>query len=117
MDTDTTIQVYVDAWNERDPDRVAAMLADVFSESGSYTDPGASVSGRDAVTAHIVGFHERFPTATMERRSRIDGYGNVVRFGWALVDDGVDLIVGTDFVVLDDDGTIRSVTGFFGVLE
>jgi len=116
MDHEDTVERYVAAWNERDAGRRTALLEAVFSEAGSYTDPTASVSGRDAVIAHIGGFFERFPTGSMERRSRVDGYGDVVRFAWALVDQGRDVIVGVDFVVLEDDGRIRSVTGFFGEL-
>lgn len=51
----------------------------------------------------------------MERRSRVDGYGDVLRVAWAVVaDDGSTLVEGVDFIVLDGETMIRSVTGFFG---
>jgi hypothetical protein len=118
MDVTETIEAYVDAWAERDPVRRADLLEAAFSDSGTYTDPRAMVSGRPALEQHIAGFLEqRFPTATMELRSRVDGYGKVARFGWAIVDQGATVIEGVDFVVLDDDGKIASVTGFFGPLD
>lgn len=117
MDITETIGSYVNAWTERDPARRSALLADAFSESGTYTDPRAAVSGRAALDQHIAGFQgERFPGATMELRSRVDSYGSVARFAWAVVHERATVIEGVDFVVLADDGKIASVTGFFGPL-
>lgn len=117
MDITETIESYVSAWAERDPARRTALLAECFSESGTYTDPRAAVSGRAALDQHIGGFlDERFPGATMELRSGVDSYGTVARFAWAVVRDDADLIEGVDFVTIADDGTIASVTGFFGPL-
>lgn len=117
MDITETIESYVDAWSERDPARRSALLAAAFGEAGTYTDPRAAVSGRAALDRHIAGFlTERFPGATMELRSRVDGYGNVARFAWAVVQERTAVVEGIDFVQLGDDGRIASVTGFFGPL-
>lgn len=117
MDITETIASYVSAWAERDPTRRTALLAECFSDSGSYTDPRAEVNGRAELDQHIGGFlEERFPGATMELRSRVDSYGTVARFAWAVVREDADLIEGVDFVTLADDGRIASVTGFFGPL-
>lgn len=117
MDAQTVADQYAGAWNERDVARRAASLAEVFSDTGTYLDPLGLVSGRDALVEHITGYQSRFPDATMERRSAVDAHANVLRFAWAIAGaDGSTLLEGTDFVVLDDDGRIRSVTGFFGPL-
>lgn len=118
MDETTTVDTYVAAWNESDTATCAEMLDQVFSEAGSYTDPTIHVSGRDALVAHVAGFQQRLAGATMERRSRVDGYGDVLRFAWAAVGtDGNVIVEGVDFVALDEDRRIRSVTGFFGTLD
>jgi hypothetical protein len=118
MDETTTVDSYVAAWNESDAAGCAALLDQVFSETGSYTDPTIHVSGRDAIVDHVAGFRQRLPGATMERRSRVDGYGDVLRFAWAVIgSDGSVIVEGVDFVSLDEDRRIRSVTGFFGTLD
>jgi hypothetical protein len=54
----------------------------------------------------------------MDRQSRIDGYGDVLRFAWAIVGPEGDVAIqGVDVVSVNDDGRIRSVTGFFGELS
>jgi hypothetical protein len=117
-ETTTTVDTYVAAWNEGDTATCAALLEQVVSEAGTYTDPTIHVSGRDAIIDHVAGFEQRLPGATMERTSRVDGYGDVLRFAWAVVgSDGPVIVEGVDFVVLDEDRRIRSVTGFFGTLD
>jgi hypothetical protein len=84
----------------------------------TYTDPTVHVSGRAALAEHVAGFQQRMAGATMERRSRVDGYGDVLRFAWAAIGpDSAVIVEGVDFVALDDDRKIRSVTGFVGVLD
>jgi hypothetical protein len=118
MDTTSVVDVYVAAWNERSSARRAGLLAASFNEDGTYMDPLAQVSGRDALVEHIGGFQQRFPDATMERRSRVDGYRDVLRFAWAVVEaENNTAIEGIDFVTVDDLGRLSSVTGFFGVLD
>ena len=118
MDETTTVNRYVAAWNEADAGRCAALLEECFGDDGTYTDPTVQVSGRSALAGHVAGFHQRMAGATMERRSRVDAYGDVLRFAWAAVGaDATVIVEGVDFVALDEDRRIRSVTGFFGALD
>ena len=118
MDITSVVDAYVAAWNERSPGQRAELLAKAFIEHGTYVDPTAQVSGRDALVEHIGGFQEQFPAGRLERRSRIDGYRDVLRFAWALVpDEDTAAVEGVDFVTVDELGRLSSVTGFFGVLD
>ena len=118
MDETTTVDSYVAAWNEGDVDRRTALLGECFGEDGTYTDPTVHVSGRSALAEHVAGFQQRMAGATMERRSRVDAYGDVLRFAWAATGpDAAVIVEGVDFVTLGEDRRIRSVTGFFGVLD
>jgi hypothetical protein len=117
MDFTATVDAYVAAWNEQDAERRQVLLERAFSADGTYRDPLYSVVGRDALAEHIHGYQQRFPDSSMDRQSRIDGYGDVLRFAWAIVGpDGDVAIQGVDVVSVNDDGKIQSVTGFFGEL-
>ena len=118
MDATAVVDAYVAAWNERDDERRAALLAESFSQEGTYRDPLFAVSGRSALVDHIAGFQERFAGTSMTRRSGVDGYQDVCRFAWAVVNEDESVALhGVDIVSLDEVGKIRSVTGFFGPLE
>lgn len=118
MDLDAVVDTYADAWNEADEAARRRMLDTSWADDGVYVDPTARVEGRAALVAHVAGFHERFPGARIERRSRVDGYADNFRFAWAIVDAaGAALMEGVDFGRLADDGRIASITGFFGPLD
>lgn len=117
MDSTATVDAYVAAWNEQDPDQRQGLLEASFNADGTYRDPLYVVAGRDALAEHIGGYQQRFPGSTMSRQSRVDGYGDVLRFAWAIVGPGGDVAIeGVDIVSVDDAGKILSVTGFFGEL-
>ena len=64
MDLTAIVDDYVAAWNERDAERRAALLAGCFSPTGTYQDPLYSVAERDVDRAHrwlpaaLHGFHD-----------------------------------------------------------
>jgi len=118
MDVSATVDAYVAAWNEQDAERRKGLLEAVFSADGTYRDPLYSVVGRDALAEHIEAYQQRFPNSSMDRQSRVDGYGDVLRFAWAIVGpEGETAIQGIDVVSVNGDGKIRAVTGFFGELS
>ena len=49
-DVNTVVQRYIDTWNETDPRRRRALIADVFTEDAGYTDPLAAVRGQSTPT-------------------------------------------------------------------
>jgi hypothetical protein len=73
------------------------------------------VTGRDAVAAHIASFGERMPGHSIRVTTGTDAHDGFARFGWGLYGpDGTLVTEGMDFVVLDDDGRIARIVGFFG---
>ena len=112
--TDTTriADRYIDTWNETDPDRRSALLAESWSNDATYVDPLMSGTGHDQISALVSGVHERFPGFRFQLNGRVDGYGDKVRFSWMLGPQSEpDMIKGTDFAVIED-GRLKSVTGF-----
>ena len=106
---------YIAAWNERDLSRRSELLAKTWIENGSYIDPHRGGTGYEQLSAMIQTVHEAFPPAYRFRLvSRIDQYGDRVRFQWEAggTKDAPLHFVGTDFAVLSHDGRFQSVTGF-----
>lgn len=108
----TIAEHYIAAWNEVDADRRRALLAKTWADNATYVDPLAQGRGHDEIDALIGAVQARFPGFRFTLSGKADGYGDKVRFSWALGPDGEkDMIMGTDFAVLEG-GRLKSVTGF-----
>ena len=113
MNADNIATRYVAAWNESDPDRRRRSVASLWTEDGTYRDPLMQGEGHDGIDALIGGVQARFPDFRFTLAGNVDGFGNCLRFSWALGPAGsAAMIEGTDFAVLADDGRLCSVTGF-----
>jgi len=111
-DAATLAARYIALWNETDPNRRRALLADGWDVDASYADPLMSGRGHEQIAALIGAVHKRFPGFRFELDGRIDSLDDKVRFSWALGPAGQpDVIKGTDFAVIEG-GRIKAVTGF-----
>ncbi|MFN3512162.1 MAG: nuclear transport factor 2 family protein [Phenylobacterium sp.] len=105
-------QTYIAAWNETDPTKRRALIADTWTADATYVDPLASVAGHEGVDALISGVQQKFPGFRFALQGEADGHGDHVRFTWGLGPEGVEPpVVGTD-VVRVEDGRLKSVIGF-----
>jgi hypothetical protein len=116
VELEQTIEEYGAAWNEVDADVRASMLANVFSEEGTYVDPMGSADSRAALVEHISGFHAMMPGNTIHATSGVDAHGSVFRFAWEMRNGDEVALEGFDFGELDADGRIARIVGFFGRL-
>ncbi|SFO56202.1 SnoaL-like domain-containing protein [Geodermatophilus obscurus] len=104
---------YLAAWNATDPAGRRALVAEVFAEDVTYTDPLADVAGRDALDATIAAVQARFPGWVFRLAGPADAHHDQVRFTWHLGPEGADApVAGSDVAVTDGDGRIRTVLGF-----
>lgn len=110
------VNLYGAAWNAAEEER--RELLDVsWADAGVYCDPGALVTGRESLIAHIGGFQAGRPGHRIDLTSGVDEHDGRFRFSWALRGpDGQTVTEGIDFGVLAEDGRIASITGFFGPL-
>lgn len=103
---------YIATWNETDPARRQALLAEAWAEGASYADPMMAARGRDEIGGLIAGVQDRFPGFRFALDGKVDGFGEYVRFSWSLGPaEEPDMIRGTDFAVLEG-GRLKAVTGF-----
>jgi len=116
VDTDTidaTVDTYVASWNETEPARRRAAIAEAWSERGSYRDPVMTSDGHAALDAMLAGVQAKFPGFVLKRISRVDHHNDAVRFSWSLGPaSGPSVVEGVDFCTLGPDGRLASVVGF-----
>lgn len=114
MDAAGMLSLYGAVWNQTDPRLVDDLLERCWSESGTYTDPTTSVTGRTGLAAYVRDFQRQFPGAQLVWTSRVDAHHRWFRVSWAIVGSkGDDLLTGEDVGQLDADGRILRVVGFF----
>ncbi|KVV55633.1 polyketide cyclase [Burkholderia territorii] len=121
MNTNETVQSahadlidrYFDAWNESDAARRRALIDATYASDAAYRDPLMAGDGHAGIDAMIAAVQARFPAYRFRRTTDVDGFGQHVRFSWALVSpEGAAIVKGSDFGTVDASGRLKSVTGF-----
>jgi hypothetical protein len=111
-DAATIADRYIALWNETSPQRRRTLMAALWTETGTYTDPLMQGEGHDQIDALIAGVQGQFPGFRFALVGQPDGHGNQVRFSWELGPEGGEApIKGTDFGTLED-GRLSRVVGF-----
>lgn len=114
---ESLIDAYCAAWSEADAGRRAAMLGEVWAESGTYTDPRVHTTGIAELVAFIGSVLAGRPGARVIRTSNVDAHHGLARFLWRVVRaDGTTQAEGIDFAEIDEDGRLLRIVGFFGPL-
>ena len=109
------VGAYAAAWNEPDIAARRQLLEKSWAAAGTYTDPTAHLEGREALVQHISGFQKGLPNTRIEPTSQVDVHHNQIRFTWKITKvDGTTASEGMDFGVIDADGRIAKIVGFFG---
>src|SRR6202023_503353 len=96
------------------PKRRRTLVAQPWSEDGSYVGPSRQGIGHDAIDAIIAIAQERSPGWRMGLASGIDAHHDYVRFTWTAggTADAPLFAKGTVFAKLAADGRLQSVIGF-----
>ncbi len=110
-----TIDRYVSIWNEANPERRRELIAATWTEGGSYRDPMMSSDDHAGFDALMANVQTLLPGHTLKLTTGVDVVGDHIRFGWAVVNDatGEPAVSGVDFGVVDHDGRLRAITGFY----
>ncbi|HEV2061062.1 MAG TPA: nuclear transport factor 2 family protein [Solirubrobacteraceae bacterium] len=116
-DVTDTIDTYLSAWNERDPERRAQLIRRAWAPDGRLIDPPLSGDGHDGISEVAGAMHEHYRGHDFRRVSAVDEHHDHLRFAWELVaPDGAVTLRGIDVGELAADGRLLRVTGFFGEL-
>ena len=112
-DTEELINRYFDSLNETNEKRRRELTKQVWAEKGKFGTPYGEVAGHDAIEALIAGVQKRFRNAIVRRTTKIDGFGNYLRWGFTLsAADGTPILSGVDFAIVEH-GKLQLVMGFF----
>jgi len=104
---------YIATWNEADPSARRALIDEIWSADGRYTDPLADVTGLDQIDAVIAAAQAQFGGMTFRLAGAVDAHHDQARFTWELGPDGGDaVVVGFDVAQRDADGRLARVLGF-----
>lgn len=122
MDVNQAVVNYISIWNERDPTRRRALIAQTLSEDCSYVGPQRESAGQDAIDAMIATAQQQSvlplpqgqpPGWRMSLASGIDTHHNYVRFSWTAGGTAeAPLYTKQVFAILAADGRFKSVIGF-----
>jgi hypothetical protein len=112
-----TIDTHLDAYLEPDMARRVRLIEQVWASDGHLFDPPLDARGHDAIDAMFVTVQGMFAGHSFRRTSGVDTHHGIARYGWELVaPDGAVALSGMDVAVIDQDGKLARVAGFFGDL-
>lgn len=113
-DIATVVDNYIAVWNEADPARRRDLIAQTWTEQGTYVDPLMAGEGVEGIDAMVAAAQQQFPGHRFELTFGPDAHNDVVRFTWTLVgvETGEPAAIGVDFATVAADGRLATVTGF-----
>lgn len=103
---------YASAWSKTDSAR-DDLLKSLVVEDVTYTDPHSDVAGRAAFSALIGQFQKDVPGARFEIVDVKSHHGKSLAHWRLFGKDGAELMQGTSFAAMADDGRFTSFSGFF----
>jgi hypothetical protein len=112
-DVQRVIERYIDVWNASDPVQRRQLIAQVFTNDASYTDPLTAVRGHEAMDQFVAAAQAQFAGLQFSLGGPIDAHHNQARFTWHLGAPGMSepVVIGFDVAIFED-GRLREVYGF-----
>jgi uncharacterized protein YndB with AHSA1/START domain len=109
-----TVDRWFAAWSDPQAASREAMLDAIGITDIQFHDRFSCIAGENEVKAHLAAVHKFMPGMRLERRGDIRHCQSRVLADWvALAADGQERGRGTNLFVLDADGLIAEVTGFW----
>jgi uncharacterized protein YndB with AHSA1/START domain len=107
------VDAWFQAWAEPDESKRVEVLARIALPDVKFRDRYSMIEGMDDLMAHITAA-QRFMGLRMERRGNVRHCLGTVLADWvALGKDGAERATGTNVFLLNIDGRIDAVTGFW----
>lgn len=108
-----TWERYASAWKAPSADEKRALLDGATLPNAVYTDPLHRTETRDALIEYMLEFHRQVPGGHFETTWFMSHHGCGAARWCMRGADGTALGEGVSYVVFDDSGRLRSMTGFF----
>jgi len=109
-----TLEVYFEAFAERDSGRRGELLSRCFTERGEIWGPNQLFAGHAAISEKIARFHDNWPGCRLVLATGVTTFSNFMRFGNAIVGvDGSVLATGETIIELAPNGRMSRVVPFW----
>jgi hypothetical protein len=109
--TDVVLRMLNDVFNERDATRRQAAIDEVFAPDVVFTDPEATVSGREAVAAKIEGLLADAPGLVFRLAAPVQEVADLGLDHWQLGPaDGAPVVSGVDVAFVREGKIVRLYT-------
>jgi hypothetical protein len=109
------VDAYLAMWNEEDAAQRAKLIERAWRIDGIYRDPLLEGDGHAGLDEMVATVQSHYPGHRFVRTSDIDAHHDALRFSWELrAPDGAVFVAGIDVGVVDADGRLARITGFFG---
>ena len=103
---------YFAVWNETDPARRRHLIAQTWTEEGSYVDPLMTGDGHAGINVMIEAVQTRYPGHRFRQAGDLDTHHDRVRFNWEIGPANSPPMAGGLDVGIIVDGRFRAITGF-----
>ena len=109
-----TVDRWFAAWSDPDASTREAALSTIETSDIRFQDKFSCIAGTDDVRAHLAAVHRFMPGLRLERRGEIRHCQWHVLADWVAVSrEGQERGRGTNLFVLDAEGRLEEVTGFW----
>ena len=107
---------YAAAWSLPEDARTRELAACV-ADDVTYCDPNSAIEGPSSLSNYMGGFQTSVAGGRFQIASVVDHHGRTLAHWKLLSAEGQVLQSGASFAALDEDGRLRTITGFFPVGE
>jgi uncharacterized protein YndB with AHSA1/START domain len=112
---DQTVDAWFASWSEPDASTRDATLVRTAAPDVQFRDRFSAIAGREEVSTHMAAAQRFMPGITLRRDGEIRHCQGTVLSEWiASAADGQERARGTNVFILNGDGQIESVIGFWG---
>jgi hypothetical protein len=112
-DIATFVDRYVNIWNEPDAERRRQTIRDLWQEDARHLARTLEAEGHDGIESRVATAYEKWVKEkgnVFRLRDGVDGHHDTIKLRWEMLPatGGNVISVGFDFLVLGDDGRIRT---------
>ena len=112
-DIATFVDRYINIWNEPDADRRRQTIRELWQEDAKHLARTLEAIGYDGIETRVANAHQKWVKEkgnVFRLRNGVDGHHNTIKLRWEMLPaaGGEVISIGFDFLVLGDDGRIRT---------
>ena len=107
------VEKYLGIWNEPNAERRRSLVRELWTEDARHLARTLEAIGHDGIESRVATAHEKWVKekgCLFRLRDGVDGHHGTVKLRWEMVAaaGGPPISIGFDFLVLAEDGRIRT---------